>query len=144
DNRRYSHDIYIARRNTHNAKPFDKVVAKLLPWEDPSLNPEGEIIEILGRAGEPRVEISSIARRFNLSHAFPQDVMDEVAQIPSIIPAEEIAKRRDLRHETIFTIDPEDAKDFDDAVSMKRLPDKTIELGVHIADVSYYVRENSA
>jgi ribonuclease R len=144
DNQRYTHDIYVARHSLQNAKPSDKVVVKLFPWNDPGVNPEGEIVEVIGKAGEPRVEITSIARRYDLSHDFPKDVVRESEHIPSVIPKQEIAARLDLRNDVCFTIDPEDAKDFDDAVSLKKLENGEFELGVHIADVSHFVVEGSA
>lgn len=144
DDRRYTHDIYVARRALSNAKPAQKVVVKLLPWDDAGLNPEGEIVEVIGKAGEPRVEIASIARQYDLSHDFPADVVRESEHIHGTIPQHEISQRLDLRDEVCFTIDPEDAKDFDDAVSLKKLDGGDYELGVHIADVSHYVVEGSA
>ncbi|HET7153580.1 MAG TPA: ribonuclease R, partial [Candidatus Kapabacteria bacterium] len=144
DDRRYTHDIYIARRFLNNAKPAQKVVVKLHQWDDSEMNPEGEIIEIIGRAGETRVEIASIARQYDLSHDFPADVVRESEHIHGTIPKDEIAARLDLRDDVCFTIDPEDAKDFDDAVSLKKLENGNYELGVHIADVSHYVVEGSS
>ncbi|HZV13172.1 MAG TPA: RNB domain-containing ribonuclease, partial [Candidatus Kapabacteria bacterium] len=144
DNQRYTHDIYVARRFLHNAKPSDKVVVKLFPWDDPAVNPEGEIVEVIGRAGDAVVEITSIARQYDLSHDFPAEVVRESEHVHAVIPKQEIDARLDLRNEICFTIDPEDAKDFDDAVSLKKLENGEFELGVHIADVSHFVVEGSA
>lgn len=137
-------DVYVSRDDAKDAKPGDKVVVQLLPWDDPAKNPEGILIEVLGRAGDARVEVLSVARSFGLPMHFPPAVEAEAAAFPDTIPQEEIARRLDLRTLPCVTIDPEDAKDFDDAVSFERLADGRVRLGVHIADVSYYVKEGSA
>jgi len=113
-------------------------------WTNPNLNPEGKIVEVLGKRGEVRAEMKSVIRMFNLPTEFPKEVLEETERIPATIPRGEYAKRLDLRDELCFTIDPEDAKDFDDAVSLEILPTGEYKLGVHIADVSHYVREGSA
>src|SRR5207247_1628558 len=107
------------------------------------VNPEGEIVETLGPADAPGVDIISIIRKHNLPVTFNEQTIAEAAKIPDQIPASEIAKRRDLRQAFIVTIDPDDAKDFDDAINVDELPDGGWRLGVHIADVSHYVRPNS-
>ncbi len=119
------------------------MVVKIESWGVGHLNPEGRIVEVLGRAGEVSAELKSLIREFKLPLHFPVEVMREVDQLPSVIPASELPRRLDLRDELCFTIDPEDAKDFDDAVSMTELPGGDYRLGVHIADVSYYVKEGS-
>jgi len=144
DNTRLTRNVYIPRAHTKGARPGEKVVAELMEWNSTELNPEGRIVEVLGKAGDPHVEILSVAREHNLPLAFPRDVCAEAKAIPESIPEEEIRLRRDLRNLLTFTIDPEDAKDFDDAVSLEVLDGGRMVLGVHIADVSYYVREGSA
>lgn len=143
DDARVRRDIYIPRQFLGGAKNGDKVVISLEPWESEHLNPEGRIIEILGRAGDPSAELLSVARSFNLRTEFPRDVVREAQSFSAVIPARELTQRRDCRPLLCFTIDPENARDFDDAVSLEPLPDGTVRLGVHIADVSYYVREGS-
>ncbi|MEJ5350599.1 MAG: ribonuclease R [Melioribacteraceae bacterium] len=144
DDKKIHRDIYISSKNLGGAKPGDKVVVGHIQWLSPNLNPEGKIIEVLGKAGSFDVEIASIAREFELPYKFPNSVIKEVEKITEEIPESEIKKRIDLRDKIIFTIDPEDAKDFDDAVSVEKLQNGNFLLGVHIADVSHYVRENSA
>jgi ribonuclease R len=119
------------------------VVVKIESWGVGHLNPEGRVVEVLGRAGEVSAELKSLIREFKLPLHFPAEVMREVEQLPSSIPDSEISKRLDLRDELCFTIDPEDAKDFDDAVSISTLPGGDYRLGVHIADVSFYIKEGS-
>ncbi len=136
-------DIYIAANKLGNARVSDKVVIGNIDWKSPQLNPEGSIKEILGKAGSYDTEIAAIAREFGLTYKFPKVVMKEAESIPEVIPQSEIKKRLDLRNKNIFTIDPEDAKDFDDAVSIETLPNGNSIVGIHIADVSHYVRKNS-
>ncbi|NOX17856.1 MAG: ribonuclease R [Chlorobi bacterium] len=137
-------DIYINRDFLKNAKNGDKVVVGNLEWEHGDINPEGEIIEVLGKAGSHEVEIASIAKEFDLPFKFPKEVLDEVDNISDAISSNEIKKRVDLRKESIVTIDPKSAKDFDDAVSLKVLKNGNFLVGVHIADVSHYVPKKSA
>lgn len=144
DDKKFRRDIYIPQGKTLGARPGDKVVAVVEEWTNPNLNPEGTIIEVLGKRGEVRAEMKSVIRMFNLPTSFPKDVLEETEKIPTSIPRGEYAKRLDLREELCFTIDPDDAKDFDDAVSLEILPTGEYKLGVHIADVSHYVREGSA
>jgi ribonuclease R len=144
DDERIPRDIYVAREDSLGAKPGDKVVIRLLDWTDEQLNPEGQITEILGTAGDARVEVLSVARTFGLPAHFPPAVEKEAAALGSSIPGEEIRRRVDCRRLTCVTIDPEDAKDFDDAVSYEPLPGGSARLGVHIADVSHYVRPGTA
>jgi ribonuclease R len=144
DDRSIARDIYISRESLSGARHGDKVVVALEPWESEHLNPEGKVVEVLGQAGVARTEVLSVARAFNLPTHFPPEVLQEAKRISSAIPAAEIHRRRDLRDLVCFTIDPEDAKDFDDAVSLTALSDGSYRLGVHIADVSYYVKEGSA
>jgi ribonuclease R len=144
DDARVRRDIYVSRQFLAGAKNGDKVVVHLEPWESEHLNPEGRVIEILGRAGDPSAELLSVARAFDLRTEFPRDVMHEAQSFSSTIPSEELAGRKDCRSLLCFTIDPENARDFDDAVSLEPHSDGSFRLGVHIADVSYYVREGTA
>ena len=144
DDQKIHRDIYIAVNKLYGAKTGDKVVVSEIEWKSPQQNPEGRIKEILGKSGSYDAEISSIAREFGLTYKFPKEVEKEAEEIPDIIPHSEIKKRLDLRNKVIFTIDPEDAKDFDDAVSVEILPNGNFHIGIHIADVSHYVREGTA
>jgi ribonuclease R len=143
DDERFTRDVYVASDDLKGATHGDKVVVELLVWEDEQQNPEGTVVEVLGRSGDARIEVLSVARSFGLPMEFPKDVEQEAAHFGEAIPHAEIARRLDLRGTTCFTIDPEDAKDFDDAISFEELPDGNMRLGVHIADVSHYVREGS-
>src|SRR5262249_45569552 len=121
----------------------DKVVVRLEPWEHRHVNPEGEIIEILGSSKEPGVDILSIIRKYNLPIAFPEQVLKEADQIPLELGDIDFRGREDLRATPVFTIDPEDARDFDDAIHVAQT-ESGWNVGVHIADVSHYVRAGSA
>jgi ribonuclease R len=144
DDERIARDIYVAREDAMHAKHGDKVVVHLHPWEDEHVNPEGTVVEVLGPAGDARVEVMSVARTFNLPLSFPQEAVREAEQLPGTFSEEDLRDRLDYRKKVTVTIDPEDAKDFDDAVSFEALPGGIVRLGVHIADVSHYVREGSA
>ncbi|MEW5844602.1 MAG: ribonuclease R [Bacteroidota bacterium] len=144
DDKKIHRDIYVAANKLGNAKAGDKVVIGNIEWKSQQLNPEGQIKEIFGKAGSYDAEISSIAREFGLTYKFPKAVTKEAEAIPEVIPPSEIKKRLDLRSKNIFTIDPDDAKDFDDAVSIEPLPNGNSVVGIHIADVSHYVRKNSS
>lgn len=143
DDRRIARDVLVAPDALNNAKPGEKVVVQIETWGVGHLSPEGRIVEVLGRAGEVSAEIRSVISEFRLPLRFPPEVMEEAENLPDAIPHKEIERRLDFRREFCFTIDPEDAKDFDDAVSLERLPDGNLRVGVHIADVSYYVREGT-
>ncbi len=136
-------EILIAKEYLHEAKEGDKVVVKMTAWGKHHQNSEGQVVEVLGKSGELSAEIKSVAREYHLMTEFPQEVLLEADTVPSDIPQTEIDRRRDLRNQLCFTIDPEDAKDFDDAVSLEPLQDGNYRLGVHIADVSYYVTAGS-
>ena len=136
-------DIYIDASNLKGAKKGDKVIVSNLFWNTSMLNPEAEIIEIIGKSGTGETEAIALAREFNLPYKFPEKVITETENIKSEIPSEEIKNRMDFRDEIVFTIDPEDAKDFDDALSVKSLQNGNYSVGIHIADVSYYVKSNS-
>lgn len=143
DNKRISFDIFIPGSSIKNAKNNQKVVAEITQWPKKNRNPEGEITEILGYQDDKGVDIESIIRQLELPGDFPGRVQNEVARIDEEISLEEIKKREDLRNLPMVTIDGEDAKDFDDAVSIEKLSDNKVRLGVHIADVTHYVQEDS-
>ena len=124
--------------------PGDKVVVRLEPWESRHVNPEGQIVEILGPASAPGVDMLSIIRKYHLPTEFPRAVLEEAERIPETVGEEMFAGREDLREKFIVTIDPDDARDFDDAINVERIPGGGWNLGVHIADVSAYVKPGAA
>ncbi|MBX7203200.1 MAG: ribonuclease R [Bacteroidia bacterium] len=136
-------DIFVPLNDLNGAKDGDKVQVKIVDWPPNAKNPFGEVTLVLGRPGENQVEMHAIMLDFNLPFEFPQEVIDAASTIPMEIPQAEIEKRRDFRKITTFTIDPVDAKDFDDALSLQELPNGNWEIGVHIADVSFYVKPDS-
>jgi ribonuclease R len=144
DDRRIHRTITIREKRSLGAHIGDKVVVRLDEWNDPELDPEGTVIEKLGRSGEMKAEIMSIARAHDLPYVFPQAVLDESEAFPDSITDEDLQGRRDLRDMDIFTIDPYDARDFDDAISIQQHDNGEVTLGIHIADVSHYVQEGSA
>lgn len=139
DKKHINTDIFIPKGKIMNAKNGDKVVVKMLDWKPNDKNPEGEIIKVLGLPGEHEVEIHSILAEYGLPYHFPDEVEKEADEIDRTISEDEIKKRRDMRGILTFTIDPKDAKDFDDALSIRKLDSGNWEVGVHIADVSHYV-----
>jgi ribonuclease R len=143
DNPRFHRDLYIPMGKTAEAKDGQRVVARLTVWDDPYRNPEGEIIEVLGYPNEPGVDMLTVMRSFNLPQEFPPDVMDEAEQASARLEQVDTLKREDLTGECIYTIDPVDAKDHDDAVSVERIAEG-YRLGVHIADVSHFVQPGTA
>ena len=143
DDRRMAREILIAKEHLQKAKEGDKVVVKMTVWGKHRQSSEGQVAEVLGKSGELSAEIKSVAREYHLMTEFPPEVLLEANAVPSKIPQTEIDRRRDCRNLLCFTIDPEDAKDFDDAVSLEPLQDGNYRLGVHIADVSYYVSDGS-
>ncbi len=143
DDRRIARDVMVAQGALNNAKPGEKVIVQIETWGVGHLSPEGRVVEVLGRAGEVSAEIKSVVSEFKLPLHFPREVSEEAERLPDVIPHDEIARRLDFRQQFCITIDPEDAKDFDDAVSLERMPDGSLRLGVHIADVSYYVKEGT-
>jgi ribonuclease R len=136
-------DIYIPLEKLNGAKDGQKAIAKIIEWPKNGINPIGEIKDILGNVGENNTEMHAILAEFGLPYEFPKDVERAADLIPIKITAEEISKRRDFRTVTTFTIDPADAKDFDDALSIQKLQNGNWEIGVHIADVSHYVKPGS-
>lgn len=143
DNHKLSYDIFIPKAGSMNAKDGHKVIVELTRWPEPRRNPEGSVIEVLGYPWEKGTDILSIVRMFNLPSVFPEDVIKEAQAVPMRIPDDEISRRRDLRQLKLFTIDGADAKDLDDAVSIESLDNGEYRLGVHIADVSHYVKDGS-
>ena len=143
DDKKFTQDIYIPSRYFSGAKDNDKVVCKITVWPTEGRKPEGKITEVIGQKGERGVEIDSIIRAHGLPEEFPHKVLEEADRVIVPIPEEEIKRRMDLRDLKTFTIDGEDAKDLDDAVSIEVLENGNYKLGVHIADVSHYVREHS-
>ncbi|MDR2840490.1 MAG: ribonuclease R [Paludibacter sp.] len=143
DNKNLTNDIFIPKNNIKGAKNGQKVVVRLLDWEANLKNPVGEIIDILGNKGDNNAEMHAILAEYGLPYKYPAEVEAAAEKIDAGITADEISRRIDLRNVTTFTIDPRDAKDFDDALSLRRLPDGLWEVGVHIADVTHYVTPNS-
>lgn len=143
DSRRMPMDIYLSKRLYPDVKDGEKVVVRIADWAEGSKSPVGELIERLGMAGNNDTEMHAILAEFGLPYVYPASVEKAADRIPAEIPAEEYAKREDFRNVTTFTIDPKDAKDFDDALSIRRLKDNLWEVGVHIADVTHYVTEGS-
>jgi ribonuclease R len=143
DDQKISGDIFIPKDEFYGAKTGQKVVAEIVKWPEKRRNAEGKIIEIIGDKDEPGADIRSIIRSYNLSEDFPQPVLSQAEAISDVVTGEMDEGRRDLRQLKMVTIDGEDAKDLDDAVSLEKLPDGNYRLGVHIADVSHYVTEKS-
>lgn len=143
DNKKFNKDIYVPKRFFSGAKDNDKVVCEITVWPQEDRKPEGKVVEVLGQKGERGVEIESIIREHGLPEEFPKKVLDEAEFVAVPIPEEEIERRYDIRDLKTFTIDGEDAKDLDDAVSIEILENGNFYLGVHIADVTHYVKEKS-
>jgi ribonuclease R len=151
DDPRLVHDVYV---QAPKAQTGDKVVVRLEPWESRHVNPEGEIVEVLGPASAPGVDMLSIIRKYHLPTEFPRPVLDEAEQVPERISSQMLDDREDLRDKFIFTIDPDDARDFDDAIHVEKLDSSSRSvgragnaswlLGVHIADVAAYVQPGTA
>ncbi|MFO7657553.1 MAG: ribonuclease R [Bacteroidales bacterium] len=139
DNRQMPYDIFIPVEKLKGAKDGQKAIARIVEWPEKAKNPFGEIIEVLGNQGENETEMHAILAEFGLPYRFSEDVIRYAETISDAITENEIALRRDFRKTPTFTIDPEDAKDFDDALSLSQLPDGNWEVGVHIADVTHYV-----
>ena len=145
DNPRLFRDVYVAREDSAGAVEDDLVVVELTTWPSLRRNPEGVVRRVLGKAGDPAVDVQSVILEFGLPREFPAEVVRAAEQITAALPQAEIAHRRDLRQYTTVTVDPEDAKDFDDALSFYRDPktDRPVVL-VHIADISHYIAPDSA
>ena len=142
DHKMYA-DIFIPQNKLQGAEDGVKVLVEITDWPDNSKNPFGKIKEVLGMPGDHDTEIHSILLEYGLPYKFPENVEAEAGEIPLEISEEEILKRRDMRKDLTFTIDPKDAKDFDDALSFKVLENGNYEIGIHIADVSHYVQEKT-
>ena len=150
DDPRFPLEVFVSDPGLSRVRPApkldDKVVATLEPWEDPRKPLRGVITEVLGKTFEPRAELLGVYRKYKLDPVFPAEVEREVASLPDTVPPEQAASpgRLDYRDAAVFTIDPDDAKDFDDALSLEPLPDGGTRVGVHIADVSAYVKVGTA
>ncbi|MGR3309774.1 MAG: ribonuclease R [Candidatus Brocadiales bacterium] len=144
DNSRLFKDVYVSGDDSGGANPGDKVIVKVVQWPSRHLNPEGVVTEVLGPDGAPGVDSLSVVYQFNLSYRFSAEVLHEAEEMfPPVILEQEYQHRVDLRNKMIITIDPKDAKDFDDAISLEKIDGNTWLLGVHIADVSHYVHPDS-
>jgi ribonuclease R len=144
DDRKLTQDIYVPNESFNGARDGDKVVASIDRFDDRKASPEGRVLEVIGASDDPKIRVLSLAMSLDIKSGFPEDVIHEADAIPDEIPKEEIARRVDLREKRIFTIDPVDAQDFDDAIHVAKLPNGNLEVGVHVADVSHYVRPNTA
>ena len=136
-------DFFIDNNKLNGAKNGEKVIVRLLDWPDPDKSPFAEVIDVLGSPGDNNVEMHAILVEFGLPYEFPQEVLDAAQKIDVTISDQEVARRRDMRGIPTFTIDPDDAKDFDDALSFRKLENGRTEVGIHIADVAHYVQPDS-
>lgn len=143
DNKKFNKDIFVPKKFFNGARENDKVVCRITQWPTEDRKPEGKVVEVIGQKGDRYVEITSVIREHGLPEEFPKKVLDEAEKVAVEIPQEEIDRRLDIRDMNIFTIDGEDAKDLDDAVSIEVLDNGNYKLGVHIADVTHYVKEKS-
>ncbi len=143
EDRTLANDIFIPKRALKGGKSGDKAVVKITEWPEYAKNPIGKVVDILGKSGDNTAEMHAILAEYGLPYTYPKSAEDEAEKICPDITAEEIARREDMRGVTTFTIDPRDAKDFDDAISIRRTDDGLWEVGVHIADVTHYVKEGS-
>ena len=143
DNKNMPYDLFIPASKLNNAKQGMKAIARVVDWDPKSKNPVAEIVEVLGYPGEHETEIHAILAEFELPYTFSGEVERDAEKISDIISAEDIRGRRDFRSVRTFTIDPADARDFDDALSLRKLDSGNWEVGIHIADVTYYVRPDS-
>jgi len=144
DDRKMLHDIFIPISDVSGAQNGDKAIAEIVDWPDGAKNPIGRIKHVLGKQGENNAEMNAILADYGFPLSFPEQVEQQAESIPDDITPEEIARRRDFRDVLTFTIDPADAKDFDDAISFRYLENGNYEIGVHIADVTHYVEPDSA
>lgn len=144
DNRTLDKDLYVRNEDSGKCKDGDKVVVDFVEWPAFSRNPMGKVVDILGRSGENTTEMHAILAEYGLPYKYPENLVRLADRIADGCTPEEIAQRVDMRDVVTFTIDPKDAKDFDDALSLRKLPNGHWEAGVHIADVTYYIRPESA
>ena len=143
DSNKMYKDIFVPINKTFKAEDGDKVLVKLEDWPEKADSPYGKVIQVLGKPGEHNTEIHAILAEYGLPHDFPHEVEDFANKLDTSITKEDISKRRDMRKDLTFTIDPKDAKDFDDALSFKVLDNGLYEIGIHIADVSHYLQEGT-
>ena len=143
ENRTLANDIFIPKDKLKGGKNGDKAVVKIVEWPEEAKNPIGQVIDILGKAGENTTEMHAILAEFGLPYVYPKNVETAAEKIPAEISETDYAEREDFRNVTTFTIDPKDAKDFDDALSIRLIKPGLWEVGVHIADVTHYVKEGS-
>ena len=143
ENRTLANDIFIPKDKLKGGKNGDKAVVKIVEWPEEAKNPIGQVIDILGKAGENTTEMHAILAEFGLPYVYPKNVETAAEKIPAEISEADYAEREDFRNVTTFTIDPKDAKDFDDALSIRLIKPGLWEVGVHIADVTHYVKEGS-
>ncbi|OPZ99062.1 MAG: Ribonuclease R [Bacteroidetes bacterium ADurb.Bin416] len=143
DSKRLANDIFIPKDKLKGGKTGQKALVRIVEWPERSKNPIGEVIDVLGEVGDNDTEMNAIMAEFGLPYRYPEAVEKAAETIPEAIPAEEVARREDFRKVATFTVDPHDAKDFDDALSLRKLPNGRWEVGVHIADVTYYVKPGS-
>ena len=141
DSKILANDIFIPKDKLRGAKDGQKVVARITEWPEKANNPAGEVIDVLGNAGDNTTEMHAILAEFGLPYHYPEKIEKAAEEIPAEIPDKEILSREDFREVLTFTIDPKDAKDFDDALSIHKLKNENWEIGVHIADVTYYVKQ---
>ena len=143
ENKTLANDIFIPKDKLKGGKNGDKAIVRIVEWPEDAKNPLGEVIDILGKAGQNNAEMHAILAEFGLPYIYPQNVEKAANRISDVISPEEIARREDFRQVLTFTIDPKDAKDFDDALSARKLENGNWEVGVHIADVTHYVHAES-
>ena len=143
DDRKLGTDIFISKKNMGKARNNSKVLVEIIKYPEENKNAEGKIIEVLGNVNQAGVDMLSLIKEYNLPYEFPENVAEEAKRIEDKISKKDLENRLDLRREEIFTIDGEDAKDLDDAIFVKKLDNGNYELGVHIADVSNYVKDGS-
>ncbi len=139
ENKTLANDIFIPKDKLKGGKNGDKAIVRIMEWPEDAKNPLGEVVDILGKAGQNTAEMHAILAEFGLPYKYPENVEKAAERIPDTIRLEDISQREDFRRVLTFTIDPKDAKDFDDALSARRLPNGNWEVGVHIADVTHYV-----
>lgn len=140
DSKFLANDIFVPLDLLNGAKDGDKAVVEIVEWPEKANNPIGKVVDVLGKSGDNTTEMHAILAEYNLPYKYPENVEAEADKIPDTITQEEINKREDFRHVTTITIDPKDAKDFDDALSLRQISDTSWEVGVHIADVTHYVQ----
>jgi ribonuclease R len=143
DELKLTRDVYIAKQDRNHAKNGDKVVIEITQWGDARRMPEGKVLEVLGPAEKKGVDVLSVIHAFELPFHFPQEAVQETGRMGADIASADLLNRLDLRDKLVFTVDPDDAKDFDDAISLEKLSNGNVSLGVHIADVSHFVQSGS-